>query len=1198
MAPEALLTHYLRHGRAEGRFPTRAAYLAHLAARHGDLPEGFNPGLYRDLNPDLADRLTEDWQSVAHYLADGRAEQRRHALDLSGEEADFARRAGLEPEAGREAFADFLRAHGLVPGRWLLRFDLDQFGLLNADWIEAPPATRAEGIRLFAARGIARLAPIAADAAFDPAFYRAVYGVAGIAEDAALYRHWLSTGIERGWVPNEAAHVTDLIGEAGLPACFDAETYRASLRGGRRLRPSQLLAQWLETGFPQGRLDIVSGPGAAAFLTRVGEWHRRHGRLVPALRAFDEALARGGPTARRLHGRAEILQALGEPAAAEAFAAAAARPEAGLWSQVGALQALAAAGDLPGALTALRAASARWSRDPRWREAALAVLRRAFDGAVEAAREAYRAGRRPEGDAILEAALHRLEDDLPRAEPLPAPLPAAPGRRLVMLANLDLPQCVHYRVEQRRRQLAQAGWEVEIFGQGEAGAFREALPGAAAALFYRVPAFPDVLHAILYARALGLPTVYDIDDLVFDPIHSPGPYADFEGQISPEEYVGLLLAVPLFRFALSRCEEGFASTPALAEAMRPLLRSGRCHLLRNGLDERNAPFLARPDPAPADPDAPVTLFYGSGTRSHNRDFTVLAGPALLRVMTRHKRVRLVIAGHLRLDPAFAPVAERIHRLGFTPRADEYWEALSAAAINLAVLLPGAAADAKSEIKWLEAAVCGVPSVVSGTRTHREVLADGEDALIVDTPEAWEAALERLVTDPDLRRRIGLAARRKARRDYGLAAGAAALARALPGAARPGAPALAGTKPRILLVNVFFPPQTIGGATRVVADNLDRFLDAAGDRLAFAVAASDEGAFPRERARIDAHRGVPVLRIGVPAEPGVDWRPFNPRVGEVFGRFLDHAAPDLVHLHCVQRLTASVLEEVQARGLPHLVTVHDGWWISDHQFLLDRDGRLVRPAPVALPPEVDAPYGAMAQVARRQRLARLLSGADRVLAVSESFARLYREAGIAGAVAVPNGLSLGAVAPREPGRGPRVRLGHVGGREAHKGAPLVEAVLRTTPTRNLSLTLVDFAQDPGSAREEVWGTTPVTIVGPVAPEAVPALYRSLDVLLAPSRCAESFGLVSREARAFGLWVVASDRGAMGEEVRPGIDGFVIDVGTAQPLREVLAAIDDDPARYCALPPPAAGPVRRAADQADDLLRLYDEILAAPRHRAAE
>ncbi|MGZ2926241.1 glycosyltransferase, partial [Pseudomonas aeruginosa] len=90
---------------------------------------------------------------------------------------------------------------------------------------------------------------------------------------------------------------------------------------------------------------------------------------------------------------------------------------------------------------------------------------------------------------------------------------------------------------------------------------------------------------------------------------------------------------------------------------------------------------------------------------------------------------------------------------------------------------------------------------------------------------------------------------------------------------------------------------------------------------------DEGAFPRERARIDAHRGVPVLRIGVPAEPGVDWRPFNPRVGEVFGRFLDHAAPDLVHLHCVQRLTASVLEEVQARGLPHLVTVHDGWWIS-------------------------------------------------------------------------------------------------------------------------------------------------------------------------------------------------------------------------------------------------------------------------------
>ena len=37
-----------------------------------------------------------------------------------------------------------------------------------------------------------------------------------------------------------------------------------------------------------------------------------------------------------------------------------------------------------------------------------------------------------------------------------------------------------------------------------------------------------------------------------------------------------------------------------------------------------------------------------------------------------------------------------------------------------------------------------------------------------------------------------------------------------------------------------------------------------------------------------------------------------RMGEVFGKFLDHAKPALVHFHCIQRLTGSIVAAT-ARG---------------------------------------------------------------------------------------------------------------------------------------------------------------------------------------------------------------------------------------------------------------------------------------------
>jgi glycosyltransferase involved in cell wall biosynthesis len=216
-------------------------------------------------------------------------------------------------------------------------------------------------------------------------------------------------------------------------------------------------------------------------------------------------------------------------------------------------------------------------------------------------------------------------------------------------------------------------------------------------------------------------------------------------------------------------------------------------------------------------------------------------------------------------------------------------------------------------------------------------------------------------------------------------------------------------------------------------------------------------------------------------------------------------------------------------------------------------------------------------------------------VSRAFTKLYQASGFKQTKAVPNGAPLMETAPRIPSPSGRVRLCHIGGMSKFKGFNLLRVALQHSAFAKLELTVVDESRYGGGEQTAYWGSTPVRIVGKTLPEDMPQFYARHDVLLAPSLWPEAFGLVSREALALGLWVVASDRGAIGEDVTVEVNGFVIDVATPEPLRRVLARIDAEPDRFTTSPPPQA--LRTARMQATDLVTIYQEILSRPRREKA-
>jgi glycosyltransferase involved in cell wall biosynthesis len=1169
-----LKRHFKNHGFREGRFPNEFLYIEHKKRELLLSPGRFDLIAYKFFNHDLLGHFDKDEEFVEHYVRHGIHEGRRcYFSDGEGFLDDV-----IDP---RKKWKNIFSTSEMIA--W-------SSGLSSSK----APTSRDEALALFLKEGVDALWPISFDHRFDPEFYRQAYGDRSSRGkgDAELYREWLEEGVPAGRAPNEELYLYSFMGGAPYPASFDWRGYAAHARLGKRADRRTVLTHL----FREGSADIQScmrffGKDAYDLLGYIGRHLLITGRFNDAVLTFETALAlRKSADLYLLLGDAQ--SALGKQGQAlGSFLASIAYQSTQIWPYLHAINIYCAQGDFEAAFDLLRRSFERWRHRPEYEQTLESCIDRYFEYQSARAHERLRIGtaRAEAADAGREAydLLWQTLDDIQRIymdlDLLPANTGGSADGYVLMLANDDLRQCTHYRVEQKRYQFAEAGIPIKIISHHNIQEFVDNLVGAKAVICYRLAATPRVLRAILQARRMGLPTYYEIDDLIFDAAHYPDSYESYEGQISPDEYAGLRFGVPLFRYAMSMCDAGISSTHSLAKKIREVTQTTNCVVVPNGLDERNASAirmgsLARPA------DGKIRIFYGSGTKAHNSDFNDIVSPALIEIMKRDERVELVIVGYLFFREEFKPFQDRVRNYPFVSDLDAYWSLLATCHINLAVLHPSLMADCKSEIKWLEAAVLRIPSIVSDTATYREVIDDGVDGFIASTTEDWRDRLMVLIDSAPLRLEVGGRARSKALEDYDVTKAAKIWQNIFGGRHWTSS---ANRKSRVLICNVFFYPQSIGGATRVVEDNVSALLDNFDD-FELAVCCSDEGKGAAARMRMTSFRGVPVYRIATPLERDMDWRPFNPENGTIFERVLDHFKPDLVHFHCVQRLTASIVEATLQRGIKYVVTLHDGWWISDNQFLVDEDGFLRLPSRDVLNDCKDR-KSVLASIARRQRLGGLLKAASARLSVSEPFAGIYEAAGITDIGVIENGVSVLPRMEKRRRADGRVNLGHIGGRASHKGAFLIEAVLRQEKYCNLHLTMIDGTLGPEQTIETMWGATPVTLTGPYPQARVSDLYAEIDVLLAPSTWPESFGLVTREAMFQDCWVVASNLGALAQGIKEDVNGHIVNIGDSRDLNHILGKIDRDPERYRKSPKSKTERLRPAVEQARELHAVYKELL---------
>lgn len=246
--------------------------------------------------------------------------------------------------------------------------------------------------------------------------------------------------------------------------------------------------------------------------------------------------------------------------------------------------------------------------------------------------------------------------------------------------------------------------------------------------------------------------VLDADDFLYDPsimrwIDSP----DFQDPVRAALYRREILR---HRATLEHCDAVMVSTDYLARLMEPFGKPVRVH--RNAFTQEMLVLSEQAVQHRSVSTGPVVIGYASGTRTHDRDFGLIQ-PALRAVMQQYPQVQLWLMGAVDSTLDWGSLQNRVHVFPLVPWR-ELPERLAQLDINLAPLLPESPFNqAKSEIKFMEAALVRVPTIASRTDAFAHAIRHGETGLLAGSVEEWQPALERLIESPTLRAAMGAAA---------------------------------------------------------------------------------------------------------------------------------------------------------------------------------------------------------------------------------------------------------------------------------------------------------------------------------------------------------------------------------------------------------------------------------------------------------
>ena len=267
-------------------------------------------------------------------------------------------------------------------------------------------------------------------------------------------------------------------------------------------------------------------------------------------------------------------------------------------------------------------------------------------------------------------------------------------------------------------------------------------------VFFRCPFTDAVGELIELAHYYNKKVFFDVDDLVVDKKYTDE--IEYIQNMSDEQRKEYDDGVIRMGRTMEKCDYLITTTNALK---RELEKKGKEVFVNRNVASEEMVRLSLDAVKKTKKDSDeVTVGYLSGSITHNADFELIK-PALIRILDEYPNVRLVLMGYLDLPEDLKQFRKQIIIKPFSN-----WKKLPAIIagldINLAPIEKTIFNEAKSENKWMEAALCGVATIASNYGAFRDVIDNNKTGVLCDGVDEWYKCMKKLIESKDLRDQIG------------------------------------------------------------------------------------------------------------------------------------------------------------------------------------------------------------------------------------------------------------------------------------------------------------------------------------------------------------------------------------------------------------------------------------------------------------
>lgn len=269
-------------------------------------------------------------------------------------------------------------------------------------------------------------------------------------------------------------------------------------------------------------------------------------------------------------------------------------------------------------------------------------------------------------------------------------------------------------------------------------------------IIFRCPWTKKIGEAINFAKSLNKIVIFDIDDLVIDTKYTNN--ISFLKTLSKKQKELYNYGVKRMGKTLKYCHGAITTTETLAKELKHYVSHvfinhnvASEEMWRLSQDALNKKKINRKN-------AQIIIGYFSGSITHNPDLEMII-PALSKILKEYKNVQLLLMGELSFNNFTNKFPSQISIKKFID-----WkklpEIISNIDINIAPIENTTFNWAKSENKWVEAALVKVPTVASNCGIFKKIIKQNETGLLCSDLKDWYISLKTLINNKNLRKIIG------------------------------------------------------------------------------------------------------------------------------------------------------------------------------------------------------------------------------------------------------------------------------------------------------------------------------------------------------------------------------------------------------------------------------------------------------------